>query len=121
MGVKVKPERLLIGDLSEASGASRRSLRHYEALGLIVSERQVNGYRTFAPSVVDEVARIRRLLAAGFTLDAVAVILPCLDEEASIDMCPAVAAQVRRAVAQIDTQAADLARRREAITRLVGV
>ncbi|GAB3112131.1 MerR family transcriptional regulator [Janibacter alkaliphilus] len=121
MDVKVKPEApLLIGELAAATGASPRSLRHYEAQGLIASTRQGNGYRTFDPEVVGQVRRIRRLLDAGFTLASIGVLLPCLEDDAPIGMCPAVAEQVRRAVGELDEQAADLARRRRAIERLVG-
>lgn len=113
---------LLIGELAAATGASARSLRHYEALGLITSARRVNGYRVFDRGTVAVVGRIRRLLAAGFTLDAVAVILPCVSDDAHtpVDMCPVVASRIRDALSGIETETRRLALRREAILRLAG-
>ncbi|MEW1913018.1 MerR family transcriptional regulator [Kitasatospora sp. NPDC085895] len=68
-----------IGELAAETGASVRSLRHYEQAGLITSERASNGYRRFGPGSVVRVRNIRLLLAAGLTLDDVRVFLPCLD------------------------------------------
>ncbi|MBW5483914.1 MerR family transcriptional regulator, partial [Streptomyces bambusae] len=68
-----------IGELAKATGASVRSLRHYEQAGLIVSDRAANGYRRYAEGAVARVRNIRRLLGAGLTLDDVQVFLPCLD------------------------------------------
>ncbi|MCX4762684.1 MerR family transcriptional regulator [Streptomyces sp. NBC_01275] len=70
-----------IGELAAATGASPRALRHYEQAGLIGSERAANGYRLYDPGVVVRVDNIRRLVAAGLTLDDVHVFLPCLDRD----------------------------------------
>jgi len=122
MGDKVKQRALLIGDLAAATGASRRSLRHYEAKGLIRSSRQPNGYRAYDAGTVETVGRIRRLLDAGFNLDTVRAILPCLADgaDAPLEMCPTVAAHVRASLARLEQEAADVARRRRVIERLVG-
>ncbi|MBV2362564.1 MerR family transcriptional regulator [Streptomonospora nanhaiensis] len=68
-----------IGELAKATGASTRALRHYEAAGLITSERAPNGYRVFDPSTAVRVRNIRHLLEVGLTLEDVQVFLPCLD------------------------------------------
>lgn len=71
-----------IGELAAVTGASPRALRHYEQAGLISSERAANGYRRYdAASVVVRVRNIRRLVAAGLTLDDVRLFLPCLDQD----------------------------------------
>ena len=54
-----------IGEASRISGASPRSLRHYEDEGLIVPGRLHNGYRDYCPSTVDRVLAIRSLLESG--------------------------------------------------------
>lgn len=120
MDDKVKPD-LLIGDLARESGASPRSLRHYEQRGLLSAGRTASGYRVYVASDVERVRRIKSLLAAGFSLDAVAVVLPCLDESGAVGMCPTVAAEVKRLVGRLDDEAADLRRRRDQIEALVGV
>lgn len=70
---------LSIGELAKATGASVRSLRHYEQSGLLVSVRQDNGYRLFAPSAVEFVQRIRILLGNGFTLEEIRPVVSMLD------------------------------------------
>ncbi|MCX5213809.1 MerR family transcriptional regulator [Kitasatospora sp. NBC_00240] len=70
---------MLIGELAAATGASARALRHYEQAGLISSERAHNGYRVYGEQAAVRVGNIRRLLAAGLTLDDVRAFLPCLD------------------------------------------
>jgi DNA-binding transcriptional MerR regulator len=80
-----------IGDLSARTGASVRMLRYYEEQGLLEPERTPSGYRVYAESDVDRVARIRCMLSAAlpagvvgkalsFLLDGRAVI-PELPEE----------------------------------------
>ncbi|MEH6436325.1 MerR family transcriptional regulator [Massilia sp. DD77] len=60
-----------IGELAKRTGASVRSLRHYEQSGLLDTIRQDNGYRLFDESAVQFVERIRVLLHNGFTLDEI--------------------------------------------------
>lgn len=62
INVKVKwtsRVRVKIGELSERTGASTRSIRHYEQLGLIESERRPNGYREFDDAAVTTVDTIK--------------------------------------------------------------
>lgn len=122
MDVKVKSDDLLIGELAHATGASRRSIRHYEDKGLLTSARSSAGYRMYSAEAVVAVGRIRRLLSAGFNLEAIAVMLPCLDEDPDlpIGMCPRVAAQIREHVSRIDEESASLERRRREIAKLIG-
>lgn len=68
-----------IGELARATGATPRSLRLYEHVGLISSQRGANGYRSYDASIVTRVVNIKYLLAAGLTLDDVQAFQPCLD------------------------------------------
>lgn len=55
---------------------SRDTLRFYERKGLLAAPaRRANGYRAYPPAAVERVLRIRRVLAAGFTLDELASVL----------------------------------------------
>ncbi len=75
-----------IGELSARTGASARSLRYYETLGLLQSTRSGNGYRHYEEAAVDRVRAIRSLLDLGFTTASVEIILPHLsDADASMD------------------------------------
>ncbi len=68
-----------IGELAHATGVTTRTLRHYEAEGLLHSERSANGYRVYPDSAVLRVANIRELLAIGFTLGDVRAFVRWLD------------------------------------------
>lgn len=68
-----------IGELAAASGVSARSLRYYEELGLIRSERTPAGWRDFDTSMVERVIMIQHLFAAGLCGVTIGELLPCLE------------------------------------------
>lgn len=72
---------LTIGELARQTGASVRSLRHYEQSGLLASRRGANGYRYFDPRAVEFVGRIRILLRNGFTLEEIRPVVSMLAPE----------------------------------------
>lgn len=67
-----------IGEAARASGASARSLRHYEDEGLIVPGRLGNGFRDYCQSTVDRVLVIRSLLESGLPVRLIRDVLPGL-------------------------------------------
>ncbi|HEY0951079.1 MerR family transcriptional regulator [Nocardioides sp.] len=68
-----------IGELAERTGTSVRSIRYYEACGLLRSTRTGQGHRRFADSDVDRVIRIQEMLAGGLSTSTIRELLPCLD------------------------------------------
>jgi DNA-binding transcriptional MerR regulator len=68
-----------IGELAERTGTSVRSIRYYEACGLLRSTRTGQGHRRFAESDVDRVIRIQEMLAGGLSTSTISELLPCLD------------------------------------------
>ncbi|WP_419664892.1 MerR family transcriptional regulator [Streptomyces sp. 2-1] len=70
-----------ISEASRASGASPRSLRHYEDEGLIVPGRFSNGFRDYCQSTVDRVLVIRSLLESGLPVRLIKEALPCTTDE----------------------------------------
>ncbi|GAB3171187.1 MerR family transcriptional regulator [Myceligenerans halotolerans] len=66
----------MIGEASRVSGASARSLRHYEDEGLIVPGRCGNGFRDYCRSTIDRVLVIRSLLESGLPVRLIREILP---------------------------------------------
>ncbi|GAB1692450.1 hypothetical protein KRM28CT15_42530 [Krasilnikovia sp. M28-CT-15] len=68
-----------IGELSRRTGASPRSLRYYESVGLLTSLRAGNGYREFAESALEQVIRIKLLLQVGLDIADIVAVLPCMD------------------------------------------
>lgn len=77
-----------IGELSERSGASVRSLRYYEQQGLLTSQRRANGYRDYPADAVATVQTIRALLEIGLPTALVKDVLPCTVGERSETACP---------------------------------
>lgn len=91
-GVRVKQERdivqsmspastpttLRIGALARATGASVRSIRHYDQQGLLTSTRAGNGYRTFPDAAVTQVRQIQRLIASGFSIEEIRGFPDCM-------------------------------------------
>ncbi len=67
-----------IGELARRTGVSVRSLRYYEAEGLLLPERGVNGYRTFAEDDVTRVLQIQLFYSAGLCSGKIAEVLPCV-------------------------------------------
>lgn len=67
-----------ISELSKLTGASIRSLRYYEAKGLIATQREENGYRVYNQMVVERVKTIQFYLSLGFTTDQIESFLNCV-------------------------------------------
>jgi DNA-binding transcriptional MerR regulator len=67
-----------IGELARRSGVSERSLRYYEAQGLLRAQRTPGGHRDYGEWAVDRVVRIQTLYAAGLNSRKIAQLLPCM-------------------------------------------
>ena len=72
-----------IGELAHRTGASVRSLRYYEQLGLLLSRRTPGNQREFDEAAVERVQLIRDLLAAGLSTSTIDDVLPCMSEPES--------------------------------------
>lgn len=66
-----------IGELSELSGVSTRSLRHYEKIGLLSARREANGYREYDEATVMRARTIQMLFGMDFPRDLVKTVLAC--------------------------------------------
>lgn len=71
-----------IGEVAQATGVSARLLRYYEQRGLLRPDRSASDQRTYQPDVVERVAQIRQLLAAGLSTERISDLLPCFDAPA---------------------------------------
>lgn len=83
--VRVKPKNevlMRIGEVAEATGVSVRLLRYYEERGLLRPDRSVSNQRLYQPDVVERVAQICNLLAAGLSTERINDLLPCFDAPA---------------------------------------
>ncbi|WP_138756047.1 MerR family transcriptional regulator [Paenibacillus sinopodophylli] len=96
-----------IGELSQLTGISVRSLRHYEKQGLITSIRLPNGYRNYSPLAVDTAATIKLYLNLGLTTEQISSFLTCVlkNKEA---FCTEVMPVYEQKLAEIERQLAQL-------------
>lgn len=58
-----------IGDAARASGLPAKTIRYYEAIGLIRPARDANGYRAFRPRDVQILAFLGRARGLGFSIE----------------------------------------------------
>jgi DNA-binding transcriptional MerR regulator len=77
-----------IGELARRAGVSTRTLRHYEALGLVTARRAANGYRDYAGAELRAVAEIRALAGLGFTLEETRPFVECLRVQRAVLAMP---------------------------------
>ncbi|CAL9543281.1 Mercuric resistance operon regulatory protein [Streptomyces sp. enrichment culture] len=106
-----------IGELARATGVSTRSLRYYEAQGLLPAERTANGYREYDERAVRQVAFIQDLYRAGLSSQLIRDIIPCAAPESSGGDCDALVARVREVRDQLARQERQLADRRAMLER----
>ncbi|TVX92395.1 MerR family transcriptional regulator [Paenibacillus agilis] len=66
-----------IGKVIKITGASARSIRHYEDKGLIKPTRQNNNYREFDEKVIESIQTIQLYLGLGLTTEQIKDILFC--------------------------------------------
>ena len=59
---------MLIGQVAELTGASRKAIRHYETIELIPSPKRSGSYRIYSEHDVMVISMIRRAQTLGFSL-----------------------------------------------------
>lgn len=74
-----------ISELSNITGVSIRSIRHYEKKNLLTATRLDNGYRKFDESAINRIKTIQIYLNLGLTTDQIKEILDCIDYDISQD------------------------------------
>jgi DNA-binding transcriptional MerR regulator len=68
--------RWSIGELARASGATVRTLHHYDRIGLVrAAERTPSGHRRYTAADVRRLYRVRALAGLGLALDEIAAVL----------------------------------------------
>ncbi|MBT2676281.1 MerR family transcriptional regulator [Streptomyces sp. ISL-14] len=75
-------EKLMqIGEVSERTGLSLRTIRHYEEVGVVApSERSMGGFRLYTEAEVRRLALVRRMRPLGFCLDDIRALLDVLEQ-----------------------------------------
>ncbi|WP_144112951.1 MerR family transcriptional regulator [Paraburkholderia sp. BCC1886] len=108
---------LSIGELAIETGASVRSIRHYDDHGLLTSVRAGNGYRMFPVAAVGQVRQIQRMIATGFSLADIRSFPDCMRMIEGASTCTETTSAQRKRLASIERQIADLERRRERLLK----
>ncbi|GAA1594575.1 MerR family transcriptional regulator [Actinomadura kijaniata] len=92
-----------IGELAERAGVSPRTLRYYEARGLLPARRAVNGYRVYGEDDLRLVEQIRALQDFGFELEDTRPFVECLRAgHPAGDSCPDSVRVYRAKLAELD-------------------
>ena len=112
-----------IRELAAQAGTTTRTLRYYEAQGLLPAGRSANGYRVYDEHHVRLVREIRSLQAIGFSLQDVRPFVECLlAGHESGDDCPASVDVYRRKLAYLERHIAELRDVRDRLSeRLAGL
>ncbi|GAA2399248.1 MerR family transcriptional regulator [Streptomyces glaucosporus] len=114
-----------IGELSERTGVSRRSIRYYEQKGLLRARRTGKGWREYDEDAVNRVLNVRELLRSGLTVEDIRQVEPCLSMEMADFMSCSDAdhaiAMYEERLAVIDEKAALLQRHREELVRRIAM
>ncbi|MGH8383262.1 MerR family transcriptional regulator [Pseudomonas sp.] len=95
-----------IGELETRSGASRHTLRYYEQIGLISSQRRTNNYRVYTAQTLQDLDFIQRAQSMGFSLGEIGEILEA-QRNKLID-CAAGARLIEKKMVEIKQKIANL-------------
>jgi DNA-binding transcriptional MerR regulator len=106
------------GELARRAGVSKDTLRFYERRGLLAPPRRMaNNYRMYPPEAVERVLWVRRVLAAGFTIEELAGILA--ERERGGVPCRKVRALGAAKLAEIENRLAELTTLRDGLRELL--
>lgn len=109
---------LRIGELAERMGVNPRTIRYYEAIGLLPEpKRRPSGYRTYGASDLERLAFIRQAQQFGLRLDVIGEILALRDR--GDRPCDYVLASVQRELDAVDMRIAELHAVRDQLAALV--
>ncbi|MEV5440324.1 MerR family transcriptional regulator [Streptomyces sp. NPDC052682] len=107
-----------IGELAARAGTTTRTLRYYEARGLLPARRDGNGHRTYDESDLRLLEQIRTLQDFGFELEETRPFVECLRAgHLQGDTCPASLAVYRRKLSELDSLVGQLTAVRETVAR----
>ncbi|MEH2339532.1 heavy metal-responsive transcriptional regulator [Nostoc sp.] len=94
---------LLIGQVTDISGITIRTIRYYESLGLLKSSRRTEGgFRQFSLDVLTRLAFIKRAQNLGLSLEEIGNILQVYDQGQA--PCGEIKEKLENKLLQIDHQ-----------------
>ncbi len=109
--------RLKIGELAKRSGATTKTIRYYELLGLLHEpERTESGYRLYDEQDVERLTFIRKAKGLGFSLTEIGETLTLFDSQQA--PCVHVLALLDRKILKIDRLVSELKELQQELARL---
>ncbi|MFC9925321.1 MerR family transcriptional regulator [Streptomyces sp. NPDC127190] len=105
-----------IGELAARAGTTTRTLRYYEARGLLPARRDDKGHRAYDEGDLRLLEQIRTLQDFGFDLEETRPFVECLRAgHPEGDSCPASLVVYRRKLAELDALIGQLTAVRETV------
>ena len=106
-----------IGNASEKSGLSAKTIRYYEDIGLLLADRADNGYRDYSMSDVHRLRFLQRSRSLGFSVEECRQLLSLYSDK---DRESATVKAIAKAkLTEIDRKLAELTELRDTLRVLV--
>jgi len=103
-----------IGQLARATGVTAKTIRYYEAIGVLPPPRRTAaGYRQYDRTAIDRLSFVRRARALGLPLDELKTLVAALDGGERPGLRPRLLAVVRAQLAAVRDRSAELRRLRQ--------
>jgi DNA-binding transcriptional MerR regulator len=109
-----------IGEMAQATGLSRDTLRFYEKRGLLRARRGANGYRDYPPEAADWLRYLRTAQQLGFTLAEIEADMPLLAAAGDPATAELLRAALARKLGEIDARIAGLSQLRGELVLRMG-
>ena len=106
-----------IGEMAQATGLSRDTLRFYEKRGLLRARRGATGYRDYPPEAADWLRYLRTAQQLGFTLAEIEADMPLLASAGDPATAELLRAALARKLGEIDARIAGLTQLRSELAR----
>ncbi|MBX5237469.1 Cu(I)-responsive transcriptional regulator [Rhizobium sp. NLR22b] len=106
-----------IGEASERSGLPSKTIRYYEDIGLIRTERGANGYRDYAAADVHKLRFLQRSRGLGFSVEECRQLLALYEDKARASADVRDIAETK--LGEIDRKIRELTELRHALEHLV--
>ena len=105
-----------IGEAATRAGLPPKTIRYYEEIGLVIADRQDNGYREYNDTHVHKLSFLRRARGLGFSVPECRMLLSLYeDEERS---CGDVKSLTLTKIGEIDKKIDELAGLRQTLKTL---
>jgi MerR family copper efflux transcriptional regulator len=113
----MKEATMQIGEMAQATGLSRDTLRFYEKRGLLRARRGANGYRDYPPEAADWLRYLRTAQQLGFTLAEIEADMPLLASAGDPATAELLRAALARKLGEIDARIDGLTQLRGELAR----